>query len=120
MPNVTSLDSLKVGGFSMTKTSQAMTTDGAIAIKNGFVTLSKAGVLAATLAAPVAEADDNQELVIVAMTANAHTVTVTAGFGNGGAGKDVATFGGAVGDSLTIRAFGGFWYVVGANGVTLA
>lgn len=120
MTNVTNLDSLKVAGFSMTKTSQAMTANGAINITNGVVTLNKAGVLAATLAAPTDVTDDHKELVVVSLSAQAHTVTHTPGFSGAGAGKDVATFGGAVGDSITLVAFNGAWHVKALNGVTVA
>lgn len=100
--------------------SQTLTGDGAITNKNGTVVLNKAGVIAATLANPTATTDDYKKLVILSLTAQAHTVTVTGGFGNGGSGKDVATFGGAAGDCLTVMAYQGYWYVIGANGVTLA
>lgn len=101
-------------------TAQAMTADGAITIKNGVVTLNKAGVLAATLANPTATTDDYKRLTIIALQAQANTVTVTGGFGNGGATKDVATFSGAVGDNLNLMAYQGYWYVIGQYGITLA
>lgn len=93
--------------------------NGAIASTSGVVMLTKAGVAAMTLAAPTAGTDDGKVLHIVAATANAHTVTHTAGFGAGGALLDVATFGGAVGDNMTIVAYGGKWYVLNLLNVTL-
>ena len=99
---------------------QELTADGAITIKNGVVKLNKAGVLAATLANPTDVTDDNKELMIYAATAQANTVTVTGGFGGGGTGEDVATFSGVVGDNITLRAFGGKWYIKGAHQVTVA
>lgn len=102
------------------KAAQTLTDDGAITNKNGVVVLNKAGVIAATLANPTATTDDYKMMTILSLTAQAHTVTVTGGFGNGGTGKDVATFAGAIGDCMTIMAYQGYWYVIGTNGVTLA
>lgn len=99
---------------------QTMTADGAITIKNGVVALNKAGVLAATLANPTATTDDFKRLTIVALQAQANTVTVTGGFGNGSTGEDVATFSGVIGDTLTLLAYQGYWYVTGHHQVTLA
>jgi len=94
---------------------------GAIAAKTGIVMLTKAGVAAMTLAAPVAGTDDGKVLTIVAATANAHTVTqATPGFNNAGASGDVATFGGAIGDSMQIVAYNGRWHVISLRNVTLA
>lgn len=101
------------------RTPQALTTDGAITIADGLVTLSKAGVLAATIASPPTDMP-GCELEIVALTANAHTVTYsTTGFNDGGTASDVATFGGAKGDSMRLRGINGIWYVVSTKNVTL-
>lgn len=81
---------------------------GAITQKSGLVTLSKAGVAAMTLADPVAITDDTKMLRIVSKTAFAHTVTLAGGF-QGGA-NHVATFGGAIGDTLELIAIAGKWY----------
>ena len=102
------------------KEAQTMTADGAITIKNGIVKLNKAGVLAATLANPTDVTDDGKRLTILALLAQANTVTVTGGFGDGGAGEDVATFSGAKGDNLNLIASGGFWYITGAHQVSIA
>jgi len=102
------------------KETQALTADGAITIKNGVVTLNKAGVLAATLANPTATTDDHKRLTIIGLSANAHTVTVTGGFGNGSTGEDVATFSGVVGDNLNLIAYQGYWYITGSHQVTVA
>jgi hypothetical protein len=100
---------------------QAGSADGAITIKDGFVPLTKAGVAAMTLAAPTATTDDGKILRIVATTANAHTVTQASdGFNGGGASKDVATFGGAVGDKLVCIAYQGIWYILDSLNITLA
>lgn len=99
---------------------QTMTADGAITIKNGVVALNKAGVLAATLANPTATTDDGKRLCILALQAQANTVTVTGGFGNGGGGEDIATYSGAIGDNLNLLAYQGFWYITGVHQVTVA
>lgn len=104
---------------------QVLTANGAITIpvSDAFsvVVLNKAGVLAATLAAPVTLTDDGKILIVTAATANAHTVTNTSpGFNNAGAGGDVGTFGGAVGDGFMCVAFGAIWNVISAKNVTFA
>lgn len=132
MSNLTDLDvtSLSINSTSVTatadelnlldKSTQTMTADGAITIKNGVVALNKAGVLAATLANPTATTDDFKRLTILALQAQANTVTVTGGFGNGGNGEDVATFSGVIGDNLNLIAYQGYWYITGAHQVTVA
>lgn len=132
MTNLTDLDvtSLSVNSTSVTATgaelnlldmeTQTMTADGAITIKNGVVALNKAGALAATLANPTATTDDFKRLTIVALQAQANTVTVTGGFGNGSTGEDVATFSGAIGDTLALLAYQGYWYITGSHQVTVA
>ncbi len=145
--NFTSVDTttLKLGGAEVTSTAaelnllhgatvtttelnlsdhstQTLVADGAITVKNGTCVIAKTveGAVAATLANPTATTDDYKRLTIIAGQAQANTVTVTGGFGGGGAGKDVATFGGAIGDCMEVLAYQGKWYVVGLNGVTLA
>lgn len=86
------------------KSVQTLTDDGAITAKNGICLLNKAGAIAATLANPTATTDDFKRLSIRSLTAQAHTVTVTGGFGNGGSGEDVATFSGAIGDGIELMA----------------
>lgn len=100
---------------------QVGSANGAITIIDGYVYLTKAGVAAMTLADPPLDAN-GVTLTILALTANAHTVSNAAGsgFNGGGAGADVGTFGGAVGDKLVVTAYGGKWYVVHNTNVTLA
>ena len=102
------------------KEAQTLSADGAITIKNGTVKVTKAGVAAMTLANPTDVTDDNKELTILSTTAQAHTLTVTGGFGNGSTGEDVATFSGAIGDNITLKAMGGYWYIVGSHQVSVA
>ena len=96
--------------------------NGAINLKAGVAVITKTGSLAAmTLAAPTAGTDDGKILVIVAATAFAHTGTnASPGFNNAGASGDVATFGGAIGDSMQVVAYNGRWHVVSLRNVTLA
>lgn len=104
----------------------ALSANGAIAIpsRNTVYHLTKAGVAAMTLVDPTSTVHDGLELTFIADTANAHTVDNSAGsgfFSSGGASKDVATFGGAVGDGFTIHAYQGKWYIDprGVTNVTL-
>lgn len=103
----------------------AVTADGAIAVPSGntdyFIT--KAGVAAMTIADPANNAATNgKRLQFISATANAHTLDNSAGsgfFSSGGATKDVATWGGAIGDRLTIEAYAGKWYIVDLLNITL-
>ena len=113
MTNLTDLD---VDSITIAMTTQAMTADGAITIKEGVVTLSKDGVLAATLAAPIAGVDDGKRLTIISLgtAANgAHTITSVSG-------ALVATFSKIIGDTLDLIAFNGRWEVVGFHQITFA
>ncbi len=79
-----------------------------LAILNGTV------ALAMTLANP-STAQDGDELLIMANGKAAHTVTYTAGLGNGGAAYDVATFSATLAGAITLIAAGGFWVVKGSG-----
>ncbi len=94
---------------------------GAIGIKEGTVFLTKAGVAAMTLAAPVAGVDDGKILTVITTTANAHTITFAANGLNGN--KTTITFGAVVGNQVELIAFNGAWFVrnpATADGYTLA
>lgn len=101
---------------------QTLVADGAITVKNGVCIISKTvpGVVAATLADPVATTDDYKRLTIVNGTAHASTVTSASSFGGGGAGEDVATMSATVGDTLCLMAYQGKWYITGAHQPTVA
>ncbi len=114
---------LKQGGRgSLRPISEVVSADGPINIKNGVVYITKGSAAVITLAAPISGVDDESTLSIIALTAFAHKVTNSSpGFNNLGASADDANFGGAVGDSLTLRARGGVWYTEGApRNVTFA
>ena len=98
----------------------AALVDGAIAIKSGVVMITKATAAALTLATPTT-GQNGTRITILAQTAAAHTVTAaTIGFNEGGATTDVATFGGAIGDGMTVVAYNGEWYTENIRNVTLA
>ncbi len=101
---------------------QLLVADGAITVKNGICVIAKtvAGVVAATLADPVATTDDFKRLTIISGQAQANTVTSASSFGGGGAGEDVCTFSGAIGDCLGLIAYGGKWYITGSHQATIA
>lgn len=94
----------------------AVTGDDAITITayNKIFAITKAGVAAMTIVDPTSTTHDGVELTFIATTANAHTLDNSAGsgfFSSGGSSKDVATFGGAIGDGITIVAYQGKWYI---------
>lgn len=94
--------------------------DGALNVASGYVVLTKATAGAYTLAAP-AVADNGKVVVIVSATAAAHVITqTTPGFNGGGTASDVATFGAAIGNGMTLIAHEGKWLVTNNVGVTIA
>lgn len=100
-----------------------VTADGAIAVPtvDTKYVITKAGVAAMTIVDPTDVAHDGITLTFISATANAHTLTrATTGFNDGGAGADVATWGGAKGDGIQITAWDGKWYVNFLRNVTLA
>jgi hypothetical protein len=101
---------------------QLLVADGAITVKNGICVIAKtvAGVVAATLADPTDVTDNFKRLTIISGQAQANTVTSASSFGGGGAGEDVATFSGQIGDTLNLIAYGGKWYITGVHQCTIA
>jgi len=91
----------------------------AIAIQNSTVVITKGTAAAMTLAAPTA-AQNGTVITVISATAAAHTVTATTiGFNAGNTGTDVGTFGGAIGDGISVVAYGGEWLVLTKTNVTL-
>jgi hypothetical protein len=88
----------------------AIGTD-AVAIING------TGALAMTLANP-STAQDGDILIVVANGKAAHTLTYTAGLGNGGSSFDVGTYSATLAMSSVLIACGGFWVLVGPSSAT--
>jgi hypothetical protein len=102
---------------------QELTANGAITIKEGSVYLNKGGVLAATLALPTAGAqsaggDDGKRLRIIAVTAQAHTVTTPAAGYNGA--STISTAAGAIGNTMELEARNGTWLATNLKGWTLS
>lgn len=96
------------------------TAAGAINPSYDVIELAGEGAIAMTISAPNSY-QEGTILHIVATTAQAHTVTFpTVGFNGAGAAGDVATFGGAKGDSMQIVALDGVWYTLSLRNVTLA
>jgi len=81
---------------------------------------NRAGVVAATLAAPTAAVDDGNEIVITSDSANAHTLTATGLLDTGSANVNVATFAAQKGAGLSLMAFNGRWKVTAAVGITFS
>jgi hypothetical protein len=71
-----------------------------------------------TIAAPTVTTHDGRIVRIISTTAAAHVVTAGAGVING-ATSGVATFGGAIGDTITLVAYQGVWYATSKLGVTI-
>lgn len=100
---------------------QLLTTNGAVSPKvTQTYMITKAGVLAATLAAPVTVVDDGIIITIVSATANAHTLTATGLLMAGVAGVDLATFVNLPGAGLRIMAYAAKWYVLSSVGITFS
>lgn len=73
------------------------------------------GALAMTLANPTKEMDGDL-LVVVANGKAAHTLTYTAGLGNGGGSFDVGTYSASLLTGCVLMACNGFWVLIG-NGI---
>lgn len=100
---------------------ESHTSAGAISATEGKVFIGGSGVTALTLAAPTAGlpsagGNDGQELLIIAVTAHAHTVTTPSNVINGN--KHIATFA-SIGDSIRLVANNGVW-IAAANSTTLS
>lgn len=100
---------------------QSITGDGAITIASGArVLLSKGSAAAITIAAPTATTHDGFTITVIATSAQAHVITsATDGF-NAKGSSGTLTFGGAIGDSVTLMAHNGHWYTVSLINVTPA
>lgn len=101
---------------------QVLSASGAVPIKRSTCIITKAGVAALTLADPTADVHDGVEMTFISATAQAHTLSNAAGsgFNAGGSGTDVGTFGGGIGDGITVVAYQGKWLVKNKTNVTLA
>jgi len=95
------------------------TASGAISLTPGLHLINVAGVGAMTLAVPTG-LPDGTEAEVRSMTANAHTLTVSGGFGGTGATRDVGTFTAEVGAGLTMVVVNSLWHLRATNLVTVA
>lgn len=99
------------------------TTAGALPIMPGLQYIGSAGALAMTLAAPTLF-QVGLTMIVQASTAQAHTLTYTPGFYGTTTSSDVATFGGAIGDNLTLyvanEAGTAVWRIMSLKSVTVA
>lgn len=100
----------------------AKLTDGAIAVSDSDIFITKGSALgASTLATPTATTHDNWTMTITSTTAFAHVITVETGKVNGAAATGITFTSAAIGDSVTLKAWQGIWYIVATRGtITLA
>ena len=82
--------------------------------------ITKAGVAALTLAAPVATSDDGIRIYIFSNTANAHTLTATGLLNTGSASVNLATFAASAGAGVVLYAYQGKWMVESQIGITFS
>ncbi len=101
-----------------------VSASGALPVAAGSYFITKAGVAALTLAAPVAgssgSGQDGTIIYIYSTTAFAHTLTATGLLQTGTASVNAATFAAFAGASLTLVAFNGKWLVLTSNGITFS
>lgn len=120
---VATWDLVRLNGFGFANparfTGWTYATAGAVTIQSGVQYIGSGGALAMTLAAP-AVYQSGMVMVLQASTAQAHTVTYTAGFYGNTTSSDVATYGGAIGDELVCLAVNGAWRVLSLKNVTIA
>lgn len=77
----------------------------------GRYVITKGGVAALTLGAPVAGAEDGLQITIYSDTAYAHTITTAGLLVTGTADTNVITFPAYAGGSVSLVAFQGKWIV---------
>jgi hypothetical protein len=87
---------------------------------SGNYEISTAGVDAMTILAPTSGVDDNLSISIFSTTLYAHTLTSVALFQTGASGTNVLTFAAYAGAGVTLRAYKGFWQLVGQCGITVS
>lgn len=98
----------------------ALTTNGAVPVTaSGNYVITKAGVLADTIAAPAAGAN-GITITITSATANAHTFTATGLYNTGSAAVNLATYAAFAGATMTLQAYAQKWNVVSSVGVTFS
>lgn len=81
---------------------------------------TRAGVVAATLAAPISGTDDGVTITFFSTTTDQDTVTSTGNFNSGAAAVNLATWPAHAGGTLTIRAYLGKWNIMSNNLVVMS
>lgn len=99
---------------------QLLTTNAAVPVVTGTYVITKAGVLADTLAAPTAGSQDGIIIQISSTTANAHTLTATGLFQAGTGSVNLATFAAQAGAGLVVMSYNGKWIVLSSVGITFS
>jgi len=94
----------------------------AIDISRGDVhVINRSGAVnATTLADPDSVKDEGRIVWIVNGTTQANTITITNGLGGSGSSYDVLTFTNVAAANVTLRAYGGKWYLTGQYGITVS
>jgi hypothetical protein len=105
-------------GQARARQAQDLSANGAITLIDGIVSLSKSSAGAYTLALPAAY-NSTGVLIIFATTAQAHVITVAGGVNASGV-SNTLTFGGAIGDSITLVADNSQWYTASKINVVIA
>jgi hypothetical protein len=100
-------------------TQQVITTNSAITLLSGHVTITQGSASAITLAAPTAGTDDGKVLIIFSETAFAHQITCPVGFNRKGS-SGTATASAAANNTLHLIARNGQWNVLYNLNFTLA
>lgn len=85
----------------------------------GRYVITKVGVAALTLGAPVAGLEDGMQITVYSSTAFAHTITATGLFADGAGHVNLCTFAAQIGCQAVMIAYGGKWYIDGA-GITVS
>jgi len=101
-----------------------VSASGAVSVVAASNFITKAGVAALTLAAPVAgstgSGQDGTQIYFFSTTAYAHTITATGLLQTGSASVNVATFAAYAGASLELVAYNGKWLVLSSNAITFS
>ena len=83
--------------------------------------LNRSGAVdSATLADPSASVDEGRVIWVKNGTTQANTITITNGLGGSGGGYTTLTYLAVVAANVTLRAYGGKWYLVGQYGITVS
>ena len=119
----THFSDLELDDGPLSRDSEEITSDSDISITAGVVAIGAnvcTTAIAVGLLNPTATTDDYKRLQVVDTVGAAHTLTPATPFGNGGSNEAKATFSGVIGDSISLMAYGGYWYITGKHQVTVS